>query len=216
MSEHVQKPMKVLSTTLGIMLAGHLILTPSVNAEGEGNESTAPPKLIEWSTEEVKSFFNPDLDWNLPFPEFNMGEKGQPSPSPASASSGATGGSAPIIANGGGGFGWDDLLLYHLIFNSGRPYSSSGWVNSRPVYNTRTNTPYQAKTYDSGTFQNKPRTTAPSTSSGTGSFTTNASNSSRSTVSSVSSSSGTKSSSSSPGSIGGKSGGFSSSSSSGG
>lgn len=209
------KQLKVLSTSLGIMLAGHLLLAPGIHAETANGTA---PQLVEWSSDEVKAYFNPSIDWNIPVPFEQKEGQASPTPSATPASGGTSNGSAPVIIqnNGGfgGGFGWDDLLLYHMIFNRGSLYSSSNWVNSRPSYDYRTNTPYVPKTYSSGSFTNSPITKTPTTSSGTGSFTTNKSSSSSSSSSNTGSSS--KSTSSSSGSIGGNSSGFSSSSSSGG
>jgi hypothetical protein len=213
------KPLKVLSTSLGLMLAGHLLLSPVLSAESATpsptNSSAANPKLVEWSSEEVKAYYNPNVDWSIPLPKQEVPAKeGQATPTPITGTTG--GASAPIIIqNGGGfggGFGWDDLLLYHMIFNSGNSYSSRSWASSRPSYDYRTNQPYVPQNYSNRTFANQPTAnmTTPRTNSRTGSFSTNKSSASGSTKSSSSSSS--KSTSSSSGSIGGKSSGFSSSS----
>jgi hypothetical protein len=227
----VKRPLKVLSASLGIMLVGHLLLLPTYAAESP-NPNTAgagSSKLVEWSSDEVKAYFDPVVDWSLPVPAEKKTTSPTPSPTPA-AGSGSTGSGgssvAPIIVNqvsGGSGFGWDDLLLYHLIFNSVSPYSSSNWGNNHRSYYYRSNTPYVTKTYQPSTFSNRSTTKAPTTSSGTGTFTTNKSSSSSKSgttgsVSGSGTSSGTtsssKSTSTSSGSIGGKSSGFSSSSSS--
>jgi hypothetical protein len=221
------KPLKVLSTSLGLMLAGQLLLIPVVpSAEAaapSASSVTAPasnPKLVEWSSEDVKAFYNPAVDWSIPLPKLDSPvSAGQPTPTPTPGTAGN--GSTTIINNNngaaggggfglGGGFGWDDLLLYHMIFNMGSPYSSRSWVGSRPSYDYRTNQPYTPTTVTNRSFANQPAAnmTTPRTNSRTGSFSTNKS----STTSSSSSSSSTKSTSSSSGSIGGKSSGFSSSS----
>ena len=124
-----------------------------------------------------------------------------PSPTPTPSTGGIT---APIIVNqvSGGGFGWDDLLLYHLIFNTVSPYSSSSWGNNHRSYYYRSNTPYVNKTYQPSSFTNRSTTKTPTTSSGSGTFKSNKASSS---------SSSSKSTSTSTGSIGGKSSGFSSS-----
>nr|WP_276562966.1 hypothetical protein [Paenibacillus anseongense] len=207
-----------------------------VNAAETPAPNTASSKLVEWSTDEVKAYFDPAVDWNLPVHPAAGTASPSPSPTPT-AGSGSTGGStAPIIVNnyggGGSGFGWDDLLLYHLIFNSPSPYSSSSWGSSHRSYYYRSNTPYVTKTYQPSSFSNRSTTKAPTTSSGTGTFTTNKSSSSNtksgttgstgntgsvsSSGTSSSTTSSSKSTSTSTGSIGGKSSGFSSSSSSGG
>jgi hypothetical protein len=224
------KPLKVLSTSLGLMLAGHLLLVPglpAVEAAAPSASSTtaaaANPKLVEWSSEDVKAYYNPAVDWSIPLPKLDSAANGgQASPSPSPGTSG--GGSTTIINNTngggggfgfGGGFGWDDLLLYHMIFNMGSPYSSSSWVGSRPSYDYRTNQPYTPPATTNRSFANQPAAdkTTPRTNSRTGSFSTNKSSSgSVSSSQSSSSSSSSKSTSSSSGSIGGTSSGFSSSS----
>lgn len=224
--EQPGRPLKVLSTSLGMVLAANLLLIPPARGEAGANPSQA--KLVEWSSEEVKKYFDANQDWNIPLPDALRKEaEGQPGPSASpgsTASQGSGNGGGPVVIRQGGGFGWDDLLLYHLIFNRGGSFSSSGWYNQRPVYDSRTNQRYQPRSFDSGTFENKPVTGSsvkPKTSSSTGTFNSKpgsgappASGSSGSTGSSGSSGS-SKSTSTSPGSIGGKSGGFSSSGGSG-
>lgn len=211
----MKRPLKVFSASLSFVLVSQLFMLP-VHAADTPNAASA--KLVEWSTDEVKAYFDPTVDWNLP-----VQPAASPTPTPVPASGG--GSTAPVIVNHvGSGFGWDDLLLYHLIFNSPSPYSSSSWGSSHKSYYYRSNTPYVTKTYQASSFSNKSATKAPTTSSGTGSFTTNKSSSSstKSTAnssgsvsgSSTSSGSTSKSTSTSTGSIGGKSSGFSSSSSS--
>ncbi|MFD7524156.1 hypothetical protein [Paenibacillus chitinolyticus] len=230
------KPLRVLNTSLGVVLAANLLLVPAVYAESKAAE----PKIIEWSNEDVKTYFDPSADWNIPLPEQLDKPGATPTPTPsAGVGTGGTGAgagaTAPIVYNNG--LDWTDLMLYHLIFNSGGSYSSSGWSSSRPSYDYRTKKPYSVPTYDSTKFQNKQTansTVKPKTSNTTGAFNSKSTinsrnNSSKSSTSSgststksgtssssgsVSSGSSSKSSSSSSGSIGGKSGGFSSSGSS--
>jgi hypothetical protein len=193
----VRKPLKVLSTSLGIILAANLLLLPAAHAEG-----SSEPKLVEWSNENVKKFFDANTDWNIPLPQEKKETAGN-----GTGSAGSTGGGSPAPVVYHSGLNWTDLMLYHMIFNSGGPYSSSGWSSQRPVYDTRTSRPYVSKTYDSSTFQNKPTansTVVPKTSSSKGGFKTKSSLNNNS-------SSGSKSKSSSPGGIGGKSSGFGSS-----
>ncbi|MBA2944099.1 hypothetical protein HZF08_38145 [Paenibacillus sp. CGMCC 1.16610] len=243
----MKRPLKVFSASISLVLVGQLLLLP-VNAAETPAPNTASSKLVEWSTDEVKAYFDPAVDWNLPVPPTAGTASPSPSPTPTAGSGSTGGGTAPIVVNnyggGGSGFGWDDLLLYHLIFNSPSPYSSSSWGSSHRSYYYRSNTPYVTKTYQPSSFSNRSTTKAPTTSSGTGTFTTNKSSSSNTksgttgstkstgstgnvgstgntgSVSSSGTSSGTtsgsKSTSTSTGSIGGKSSGFSSSSSSGG
>jgi hypothetical protein len=225
----LKKPLKVLSASLGILLASQMLLVPQGTAETTSSSSTpaSTPTLVEWSSEGVKAYYDGAIDWSLPLLADKGAASPSPSPTPSSSSSGSGGAQAPIIVNNhvsGGGFGWDDLLLYHLIFNGGSPYSSSNWVSNHTSYHYRSNTPYVTKTYQGNSFTNRSTTKTPTTSSGTGSFMTNKSSSSTTTGSSSGSTSGTisssgstsssssKSTSTSSGSIGGKSSGFSSSS----
>ncbi|EPY09250.1 hypothetical protein PAALTS15_00115 [Paenibacillus alvei TS-15] len=193
------KPLKVLSTSLGVALAANLLMVPSAM----GQQSAAPSdqaKLVEWSTEEVKQYFDANMDWNIPVPEEKQSEDSGVSGSTGSGSSG--GGSSHTTYVHHGGFGWDDMLLYHMIFNRGSAYSSTSWSSGGSVYDTRTNSPYRTKSFSSDSFQNRPVVNSrvrPTTSNGSGSIVR------RSSVGS------SKSSSSSPGGIGGKSSSFSSS-----
>ncbi|MGG0813004.1 hypothetical protein ABE142_10020 [Paenibacillus alvei] len=177
-----QKQLKVLSTSLGVALAANLLMIPFGTGQAIAAQSESP-KLTEWSTEEVKAYFDPSADWNIPFvkEEKKAGQTSESVPS-SSGTNGAAGtagfhgtgeSSQPIVIRDGG-FGWDDILLYHMIFNSGRPYSSSSWATSGKVFDTRTNKPYRAKSFSSDTFQNRPvvnSSVRPFTSKGTGSVT---------------------------------------------
>jgi len=197
------KPIRVLSSSLGIALLANAFLVSGAAAAGNPNElaseavtSADEPKLVSWSTEEVKKYFDKHTDWNIPFPEeedFQEAEEG---------SAGSGSGGTTVINNYSGynaGFGWDDLLLYHMLFNNGSYYSSRGWYDNHRGYYANTGKPYKPRTYTSGAFQNKPVVNSnvrPKTST---------------------SSSGTivrRSTSSKSGGIGGTSSGFSSSSSS--
>ncbi|MFS1511227.1 hypothetical protein VQL36_02140 [Chengkuizengella sp. SCS-71B] len=193
------KPIKTLSTTLGIALVANLALTPSVYAEGDST-SSAEPKLVEWSSEDVRKYFDANMDWNIPLLISEEEQSEGESQGETQSESGGT--NQPVYINNG--FGWDDMLLYHLIFNSGRSYSTRGWYDSRPVYDPRTNQTYKPKSYDTGKFQNKPvvnSTVRPKTVNSQGTITKRDSN---------------KSTSTSKGSIGNKSSNMSSSSKSGG
>ncbi|WP_268626126.1 hypothetical protein [Paenibacillus alvei] len=182
-----QKQLKVLSTSLGVALAANLLMIPFVTGQAIAAQAETP-KLTEWSTEEVKAYFDPSADWNIPFvkEEKKVGQTGEsvPSSGGSNSASGTTGfngtveSSQPIVIRDGG-FGWDDILLYHMIFNSGRPYSSSSWATSGKVFDTRTNKPYRAKSFSSDSFQNRPvvnSTVRPFTSKGTGTVTRRSSN----------------------------------------
>jgi hypothetical protein len=203
------KPLRVLSTSLGMVLAANLLLAAVAHGDQSTPSVSDQPKMVEWSSDVVKTYFDPSTDWNIPYP---ADDKKQGDASPATGSitgNPSVGGASPMIVQNGG-FGWEQLLLYHMIFNSGRSYSPSGWNNSHPVTDYRTNQPYSPKSFNSETFQSQPTansTVRPKTSASSGSFTT------RSGLNSSISGS-TKASSSSPGGIGSHSSGFSSSSSS--
>ncbi|AWB46552.1 hypothetical protein DCC85_21860 [Paenibacillus sp. CAA11] len=149
------KPIRVLSTSLGIALLANSFLIPgSAPTAGAAGEE---PKLVSWSTEEVKQYFDKNVDWNIPLPPAE-----EESSSSSSGGSGGTGtsssGGTTVINNYSGygsGFGWDDLLLYHLLFNSGSNYSSRDWYGDHRGYYTGTGTQYKPRTYSSGSFQNK-------------------------------------------------------------
>jgi hypothetical protein len=176
------KPLRILSTTLGIALVANMLLMSS--AYGETASPTPSladsPKLVEYSSDAVKKYYDPNVDWNIPVP---FDDKGNPIGT-GQAGSGSSGsdtsnGNTTIINNGGGygggGIGWTELLLFHMIFNRG------------------------GSSFTSDTFQNKPTTGStvrPVTSKKSGTFSTKNS----------------KSTSSTKGGIGGKSSGFSSSS----
>lgn len=220
-----QRQLKVLSTSLGVALAANLLMIPFGTGQAIAAQAE-PPKLTEWSTEEVKAYFDPSADWNIPFvkEEKEAGGTGGSAFSSGGANGGAatagfhgTGESSQPIVTRDGGFGWDDILLYHMIFNSGRPYSSSSWATSGKVFDTRTNKPYRAKSFSSDTFQNRPvvnSTVRPFTSKGTGTVTRRTPNGSdKAKSSSTSVSSGLKSKPQSKSNSGIVSGGKSSASS---
>lgn len=148
------KPVRVLSTSLGIALLANALFVPGgAGASGSGGGSGEEPKLVSWSTEEVKNYFDKNVDWNIPYPDENQQETVQ------EGQGTVTSGGTTVINNYGGyssGFGWDDVLLYHMLFNSGSFYSSRGWYNDRPTYYGGTRTTYKPPTYNSGRFQNKP------------------------------------------------------------
>jgi hypothetical protein len=199
------KPLRILSTSLGIALVANMLLM--TNAYGAPSPTPAladSPTLVEYSSDAVKKYYDPSVDWNIPVP---FDDKGKPIQSAQTGSgdsgSQSTSGNTTIINNGGGygggGIGWTELLLFHMIFNRGNSFSSNQWNNSRPIFSSGTNRPYQAKSFTSDTFQNKPTTGStvrPVTSKSSGTFSTKNS----------------KATSSSKGGIGGKSSGFSSSS----
>jgi hypothetical protein len=181
------KPIRVLSTSLGLMLLANAIMATGAEAKNtfaEGEFAAGEPKLVEWSNNDVKAYYNANIDWSIPLtdPVASDAEEGK-----SKDSDGTT-----IVHNSG--FGWESMLLYGLLMSRGSAYSSQGWnSNHRGTY-TGTNTPYTPRSYSSGTFQNKQVTGSsvrPKTSSTTGKITK-------------------RSASSSPGSIGGRSSGLSS------
>lgn len=189
------KPLRVLSTSLGVALLANAVLSTGVSANSGGAAPQEQPELVSWSTEDVKKYFDPNVDWNLPLLE------PQPTEEAADDGSGGTG-STTVVNHYGTGFGWDDLLLYHLLFNSGSSYSSSAYYKKRPTYYYKSTTPYRPSTYTSDSFQNKAvvgSTVRPKTSSSTGSVTRRSTSSNPGSIGGTSSSisSGSKSSSSS-------------------
>ncbi|GKU76287.1 hypothetical protein [Paenibacillus sp. L3-i20] len=179
------KPLRVLSTSLGVALLANAIFSTGVAATGNAT-SADPPKLVSWSTDEVKAYFDKNVDWSLPLP---IEEEEETS---------SDGAGTTVVNHYNSGFGWDDLLLYHLLFNTGSSYSSSRYYNNRPAHYSSTSKSYKPKMYTSDMFQNKyvaGSSVMPKTSTSTGSVTK-------------------RTTSSKPGAIGGKSSGLSSSSSS--
>lgn len=152
------KPIRVLSTSLGIALLANAFLIPGAGATATGSGTSADePKLVAWSTEEVKQYFDKNVDWNIPVPAEEEEASGEAAGTGSSNGIDASNGSGgtTVINHYGGGFGWDDMLLYHLLFNSGSSYSSSRWYDNHRGYYAGTSTPYKPKTYSSETFQNK-------------------------------------------------------------
>lgn len=196
------KPLKVLTTSLGLVLAANLLVMSDAHGEAATSNKTDAsngPKLVAYSTEQVKKYYDPNVDWNIPLAPKDSGQN----QNSGGGSTDGSGGNTTVIVNNGGyygnGFGWSDLLLYHMIFNQGRVYSTRSWDSRHNVYDVSTHQPYKPKSYSSNTFQNKPTvgsTVRPKTSNTRGSYKTRSSSKSRS---------------SSRGSIGGRSSGFSSS-----
>ncbi|PZD95014.1 hypothetical protein DNH61_15355 [Paenibacillus sambharensis] len=199
------KPLRVLSTSLGIALLANTMLVPGGAVQASSAEGDSP-KLVEWSTEEVKAFYDPQVDWSLPLPANESTEIIEEDGQGASGSGGTT-----IIHSG---FGWGDLMLYHLLFNRGAAYSSTSWHNDKRSYRAGSGAPYKPKMYTSGTFQNKPVTGSavpPKTSNSAGKITRRSTSSSPGGIggsSSSMSSSGSSSSSKSSSSSSSRSSGF--------
>jgi len=195
----------VLSTSLGVALVANMAMVPAAHGSTAVNVG-GEAKLVEWSSDAVKAYFDPQVDWNIALPNENGAAgstKPTETPEPDGSSAGSSGGNTYI--SHGGGFGWDDLLLYHLIFNRGGVYSSNQYYTGRNATYAGTTTPYVSKKYDSTSFQNKSvpnSNVTPKTSNSTGSIVRRSATSTN------------KSTSSSTGSIGGKSSGFGSGSSS--
>jgi hypothetical protein len=159
------KPIRVLSTSLGLMLLANAVMATGFEAKtafAEDEFANNEPKLVVWSNDEVKAYYNGNVDWSIPNTEFKAGEEEQ------SGDSGNT-----TIVNHSG-FGWESMLLYGLLMSRGSAYSSQGWYNDRRGTYTGTNTPYKPRDYSSSTFQNKQvsgSTVRPKTSSTTGTIT---------------------------------------------
>ncbi|RUS47194.1 hypothetical protein ELR57_11335 [Cohnella sp. AR92] len=202
-------PLRILSTSLGIALLANLAFLPAgARAEtasptptaSAGADAEAGPKLVEWSSEAVKKYYDAAVDWNLPLPaDKELDQQPVPTDEPAQGAAGGGGsGGTTVVHTYSSGFGWDDLLLYHLLFNGGGSYSSNSWSSGHRSYTYGSNTPYKPKSYSSGAFQNKTvtgSTVSPKTSNSSGSIVR-------------------RSTSSTPGGIGGKSSSVSSGSSS--
>ncbi|NBD23141.1 hypothetical protein [Paenibacillus glycinis] len=196
------KPLRILSTSMVIAMLASAVFGSSSYA-ADGTAAGDQPKLVEWSSDEVKTYFDPAVDWNIPLLEEDEEAAGtgtDPAAGTGAVSQGGGSGDTIIINNGGysSGFGWDDLILYHLLFNGGSSYSTRSWSSSHTTYYAGTSTPYKTKSYSSGNFQNKPvvgSTVHPKTTAASGTITR-------------------RSSSSKPGGIGGTSSGVSSSGSS--
>jgi len=210
------KPLKVLSTSLGIALLANALYSagaprtasaaddapvPAAEASASATSSASAsaqatgPVLVEWSNDDVKAYFDPSVDWNIPLPD-DEAEQASGAEGTGGSGDGGSGGTV-VVHDGSSGFGWDDLLLYHLIMGRGGSYSSSAYYGSHTAY-TSGGQAYKPRSYGQDTFQNKPvvgSSVRPKTSNSSGSVTR-------------------RSTSSSSGGIGGKSSGFSSSGSS--
>ncbi|MEO3946258.1 hypothetical protein [Gorillibacterium sp. CAU 1737] len=170
------KPLKVLSTSLGIALFANAFLgTGAAVAEANSSAASADePQLVSWSTEEVKAYFDKNADWSLPLEEL---EKEQENAGAAGGSSAGAGtGSTTVINHYGGyhsGFGWDDVLLYHMLFNSGSRYSTTNYYADHRGYYAGSNRAYKPTSFTSDKFQNKAvagSAVKPKTSSKSGTF----------------------------------------------
>ncbi|MDG0813909.1 hypothetical protein [Cohnella rhizosphaerae] len=209
------RPLRTLSTSLGIALLANAAIGPAAYAAAASPSASSAeqPQLVSWSSEEVKAYFDPAVDWNIPLApgeddcvQDNADNKSAQTPAvpcdaapTAGAGNAVQSGSGTVVVNNhyGSGLGWDDLILYHLLFNNGASYSTSSWYNSHTTYYAGTSKPYKAKKYTADSFQSKPvvgSSVRPKSVDKSGTVTR-------------------RSSSSKPGGIGSKSSGFSSSSS---
>ncbi|SFI39296.1 hypothetical protein SAMN02799624_00781 [Paenibacillus sp. UNC496MF] len=216
------KPLRVLSTSLGLALLASVAFGAVSHAADGTTAAPEQPKLVEYSTEAVKAYFDPAVDWNLPM----LGEDDEDEQDQTAVASGGGGGAGSAGASGSGhetiiinngshsSFGWDDLLLYHLLFNNGGSYSTSSWSRSHTTYYANTSTPYKAKSFTGDSFQNKPvvgSAVRPKTTTGSGTVTRRSSSSKPGGIggtSSVISGSKSSSGSSSHGGSSHSSGGF--------
>ncbi|MDO3409953.1 hypothetical protein QWJ34_09285 [Saccharibacillus sp. CPCC 101409] len=200
----------MLSTSLGLALIANAAFIPggALASGTSGGSGSSEPKLTEWSTDEVKQYYDPSVDWSLPITEEQLQEEEQ-----TTAPAAGTGDSseATVVNNYyggyGSGFGWDDMLLYHFLFNNAGVYSSRGWYDGRRGYYAGTSTPYTPRTYSSGSFQNRQvtgSTVRPKTSTSTGKITRRSTSAGSGSVGGKSSGLGSSGSKSS----GSKSGGF--------
>ncbi|MFC4807781.1 hypothetical protein [Paenibacillus sp. GCM10023250] len=182
------KPLRVLSTSLGLALLASVAFGAVTFAADGTAAAPEQPKLVEYSTEAVKAYFDPAVDWNLPMlVEDDDNGQAQPPAEPlggggaGSAGTSGSGGETIVINNGSSSsFGWDDLLLYHLLFNNGGSYSTSSWSRSHTTYYAGTSAPYKAKRYTGDSFQNKPvvgSAVRPKTTTGSGTVTRRSSSS---------------------------------------
>ena len=198
------RPIKVLSTSLGLALIANTAFIPGGALASNNSGSASEPTLVEASTEEVKQYYDPQVDWSLPITEEDLQEQEQTT-APSDGSDGT------VVNNYyggyGSGFGWGDLMLYHFLFNNAGVYSSRTWNQNRGGYYAGSTRPYTPRTYNTGSFQNREvsgSTVRPKTSNSTGKITRRSTSSGSGGVggkSSGLSSSGSKSS-------GSKSGGF--------
>ncbi|GGN94241.1 hypothetical protein [Saccharibacillus kuerlensis] len=168
-----RRPIKVLSTSLGLALIANTALVPAGALASNTSSGSTEPKLVEWSSDEVKQYFDPAIDWSLPITQEDLQEQEQTAPPSSENGDGTT-----VVNNYyggyGSGFGWSDLLLYHFLFNNAGVYSSRGWYNNRGGYYAGTNRPYTPRSYNSGSFQNRPvagSSVRPKTSNSTGKIT---------------------------------------------
>src|SRR5690554_7872652 len=71
------------------------------------------PRLVAWSNDEVKAYYNSKVDWSIPTTEFTESDvaEGQ-----GGDSVGGDGGTT-IVHNSG--FGWESMLLYGLLMSRG-------------------------------------------------------------------------------------------------
>ncbi|SFB03786.1 hypothetical protein SAMN05216312_103121 [Cohnella sp. OV330] len=209
------RPLRTLSTSLGIALLANAAIGPVAYSAAASPSASAgeQPQLVTWSSEAVKSYFDPAVDWNIPLVpgeddcvQDNADNKSAQDPAVPCEAAPTTGtgtavqsGSSTVVVNNhyGSGLGWDDLILYHLLFNNGASYSTTSWYNSHTTYYAGTSKPYKAKKYTADSFQSKPvvgSSVRPKSVDKSGTVTR-------------------RSSSSQPGGIGSKSSGFSGSSS---
>ncbi|GEM_PF-2324617 len=197
------RPVKVLSTSLGLALIAHAAIAPVGSASASSGSSE--PKLVEWSSDEVKQYYDPSVDWSLPIDEKKLQEQEQTT-APTDNSGGTT-----VVNNYYGGygssFGWSDMLLYHFLFNNAGVYSSRHWYDNRRGYYAGSSRPYTPRTYSTGSFQNRQvsgSSVRPKTSNSTGKITRRSTSSGSGGVGGKSSGLGSSGSKSS----GSKSGGF--------
>ena len=100
-----------------VELAGHRLAGKRISGirratkdlASEAVTSSEEPRLVSWSTEEVKKYFDKNVDWNIPFPSE---KEFQEEPVEGAAAGSGSGGGTTVVNNYGGynsGFGWDDF-----------------------------------------------------------------------------------------------------------
>ena len=112
-------PIRVLSTSLGLMLLASAVMNTSAEANASTEFANNEPTLVEWSNEEVKAYYNSNIDWSIPNVELKVTMK--PGTDGQSNESGGT----TVVHHSG--FGWESMLLYGLLMSRGSAYSSQAW-----------------------------------------------------------------------------------------
>src|SRR4051812_46920186 len=101
------KPLRILSTSLGIALVANMLLMSS--AYGETASPTpgvaGSPTLVEYSSEAVKKYYDPNVDWNIPVPFDDKGQAIENTKTDSGSSATDSNSNHTTIINNGGGYG---------------------------------------------------------------------------------------------------------------